>query len=130
MFARVLAPILAIAFAFAAENFQATPAGARGHARSTSGGRTVYAEDLLATFTGVVKTNKGKTLRIEDDDKKILEFHATHKTGYFDGLQKINQSDLKPGARVTVDAKQFPDGELETVTVRVLHEMKPATSAP
>ena len=83
-----------------------------------------YDADLTAVFHGTVRTNQGKTLRIEDEGKKLLEFHLTHKTGFFDGDKKIKQSDLKPGARVAIDAKQFPDGELDPITVRVVHETK------
>src|SRR5579884_2271453 len=88
--ASVLILVIAVSAA-TAQQFQATPAGTHGRTRVAQSGnnRTVYAEDLLATFTGVVKTNQGKTLRIEDDDRKILEFHSTHKTEYFDGQQKI-----------------------------------------
>lgn len=87
--------------------------------------KTVYAEDLLATFSGTVRTNSGKKLVIADPDNKILEFHATRKTEYFNREQKIRAGDVKPGDRVAVDAKQFPDGELETVRVHVLPKASP-----
>jgi len=96
--------------------------------QKTTAAKGTYDEDLTATFHGTVRTNQGKTLRIEDDDNKILEFHCTHKTGYFDGDKKIKASDLKPGVRVSVDSIQFPDGELNPVNIHVVHETtkKPA----
>lgn len=97
--------------------------------QKTTASKGTYDDALVATFTGTVRTMQGKTLRIEDDDKKLLEFHSTHKTGYFDGDRKIKASDLKPGVRVSVDAKQFPDGELDPVSVRIVHETKKAAAA-
>src|SRR5947209_11808516 len=79
--------------------------------------KTAYPEDLLATFSGTVRTNDGKKLVIEDVDKQILEFHGTHKTEYFDREQKIRGADVKRGDSVSIDAKQFPDGELQMVRV-------------
>jgi hypothetical protein len=108
-----------------------TPGGSASHSRGSrrqSDGKSVYPQDLLATFLGVVRTNNGKLIRIEDVDKKILEFHATHKTEYYDGDQKIKASEIKAGEQVSIDAKQFPDGELEPVTVSVVRETKKPSS--
>jgi hypothetical protein len=94
-------------------------------------GKSVSSGELLATFIGIVRTNHAKLIRIEDVDKKILEFHATHKTDYYDDDRKIKASEIKPGEQVSIDAKQFPDGELEAVTVNVVRgTKKPASSGP
>jgi Domain of unknown function (DUF5666) len=79
----------------------------------------------LATFTGTVHDMDGKTLTVEDADAKSLHFFCTHKTRYFDGSKKIKGSDIKPGARVSVESKTALDGELEAVNVRLEHPRSP-----
>jgi len=113
----ICACIAGLAFQYIPRTRPIGPSG-----RSSSAG--AYDADLIATFHGTVRTNQGRTLRVEDENKKLLEFHLTHKTAFFDGDKKIKVSDLKPGVRVAVDAKQFPDGELDPINVHVVHESK------
>ena len=79
----------------------------------------------LATFTGTVHDMDGKTLTVEDADAKSLHFFCTHKTRYFDGSKRIKGSDIRPGARVSVESKTARDGELEAVNVRLEHPKSP-----
>jgi hypothetical protein len=107
---------------------QGPGSNARGKHQKGGGNKSVNPQDLLATFIGIVRTNNGKLLRVEDVDRKILEFHATRKTEYFDGEKKIKAADIAPGRQVTIDARQFPDGELEPVIVRMSRETKKTES--
>ena len=79
----------------------------------------------LATFTGTVHDMDGKTLTVEDADAKSLHFFCTHRTRYFDGSKRIKGSDIRPGARVSVESKTARDGELEAVNVRLEHPKSP-----
>jgi len=72
----------------------------------------------LATFTGAVQEMNGKTIALLDTDSNTLQFVCTHKTRYFSGTKKIKASDIKPGDRVSIETKRFPDGELEAINVR------------
>jgi len=76
----------------------------------------------LATFTGTVREMDGKTLTLEVDESNPLPFVCTHKTRYYDGSKKIKASDIKPGDRVSIDTKRYPDGELEAINVRLEHK--------
>jgi hypothetical protein len=75
-------------------------------------------QEPLATFTGAVQEISGKTIALRDTDSNTLQFVCTHKTRYFDGAKKIKASDIKPGDRVSIETKRFPDGELEAINVR------------
>jgi multidrug resistance efflux pump len=76
-------------------------------------------QEPLATFTGVVQEITGKTLTLLDADSNTLQFVCTHKTRYFAGARKIKASDIKPGDKVAVETKRYPDGELEAINVRL-----------
>ena len=82
----------------------------------------------LATFSGVVEEIDGKKITLEDADANTLQFVLTHKTRYFAGTKKIKASDIKPGDRVSIETKRFPDGELEAINVRL--ESPPKTKTP
>jgi hypothetical protein len=85
-------------------------------------------EQPLATFSGVVQEIDGKKIALEDADGNTLQFVLTHKTRYFAGGKKIKASDIKPGDRVSIETKRFPDGELEAINVRL--ESPPKTKTP
>jgi hypothetical protein len=82
----------------------------------------------LATFSGVVEELDGKKILLQDADGNTLPFVLTHKTRYFAGSKKIKASDIKPGDRVSIETKRFPDGELEAINVRL--ESPPKTKTP
>jgi hypothetical protein len=76
-------------------------------------------EQPLATFSGAVQQMDGKTIALLDStDANTLQFVCTHKTRYFDGTKRIKASDIRPGDRVSIETKRFPDGELEAINVR------------
>src|SRR5690349_20549164 len=72
-------------------------------------------QEPLATFAGAVQHIDGKTIALLDTDANTLQFVCTHKTRYFEGTKKIKASDIKPGDRVSIETKRFPDGELEAI---------------
>jgi len=80
----------------------------------------------LATFTGVVQEIDSKKLALQDADSNTLPFVLTHKTHYYAGNKKIKASGIKPGDRVSIESKRFPDGELEAINVR----LEPKTKTP
>ncbi len=82
-------------------------------------------ERPLATFSGAVQDIDGKTLTLQDADTNALHFVCTRKTRYYDGKQKIRASDIKPGDRVSIETKRFPDGELEAINVRLERPKSP-----
>ena len=82
----------------------------------------------LATFSGVVEEIDGKKIALKDADSNTLQFVCTRKTRYFAGSKKIKASDIKPGDRVSIETKRFPDGELEAINVRL--ESPPKTKTP
>src|ERR1700687_5660430 len=64
-----------------------------------------------ATFSGLVQIVDKGSLTLQEDDSNTLRFVCSRKTRYFDGDKKIKLADVKPGDRVTVESKPFPDGE-------------------
>ncbi len=79
----------------------------------------------LATFSGPVQEIDGKAITLQDTDSNALRFVCTRKTRYYDGKKKISASDIKPGDRVSIETKRFPDGELEAINVRLEHPKSP-----
>ncbi len=76
-------------------------------------------DNLLATFTGPVKGVDKKSILLETEGGNDLQFHLNRKTEVWDGDKKLSPRDLKLGAWVQVEAKRFPDGSLDAVTVRL-----------
>lgn len=85
-------------------------------------------EQPLATFSGVVQKIDEKKIDLEDAEGNTLPFVLTHKTRYFAGGKKIRASAIKPGDRVSIETKRFPDGELAAINVRL--ESPPKTKTP
>lgn len=75
-------------------------------------------EQVRPVFVGALKGADSKTVLIEDEDGNLIEFHCSRKTQFLDGKKKIRPSDLKPGERVSVEAKRAPDSSLDALTVR------------
>jgi hypothetical protein len=83
-----------------------------------------------ATFVGSVQIVDKASLTLQEDDSNTLRFVCSRKTHYFDGDKKIKLADIKPGDRVTVESKPFPDGELEAINIRVDHPTTPKPADP
>jgi hypothetical protein len=82
-------------------------------------------QQALPTFRGIVRGVGRKVLLIEKSDTNTLEFYCSRKTRYYDGSRQVRVSRVKPGDRVSVDAKLGPDGELEAVNVRLDRQEHP-----
>jgi hypothetical protein len=83
-----------------------------------------------ATFSGLVQIVDKGSLTLQEDDSNTLRFVCSRKTHYFDGDKKIKLADVKPGDRVEVETKRFPDGELEAINVRIEHPKTPKPADP
>ena len=83
-----------------------------------------------ATFSGLVQIVDKGSLTLLEDDSNTLRFVCSRKTHYFDGDKKIKLADVKPGDRVEVETKRFPDGELEAINVRIEHPKTPKPADP
>ncbi|MGE5647520.1 MAG: DUF5666 domain-containing protein [Acidobacteriota bacterium] len=75
----------------------------------------------LPGFGGTVRAIDSKEITIERPDTNTIQFHCTRKTAYFKGAKQIKASAIKPGDRVTVEARRAPDGSLDAVNVRLEH---------
>lgn len=75
-------------------------------------------EQVRPVFAGTLKGADARTVLLEDEDANLLEFHCSRKTRFLDGKKTIQPGDLKPGERVSVEARQAPDGSLDALTVR------------
>ncbi len=73
----------------------------------------------LASFTGTIREVTRNRLAVETTGSNVIEFDCTGKTKYFDGAKKLDRSALKPGVRVTVEARRDLDGAVEAVNVRL-----------
>jgi hypothetical protein len=76
-------------------------------------------EAPLASFTGTIREITRNKLAIETAGSNVIEFDCTAKTRYFDGTKKLDRSALKPGTRVTVEARRGLNGFVEAVNVRL-----------
>ena len=99
--------------------------------RGTQPARSVPSVDVPpATFVGLVQIVDKGSLTLQEDDSNTLRFVCSRKTHYFDGDKKIKLADVKPGDRVEVETKRFPDGELEAINVRIEHPKTPKPADP
>jgi hypothetical protein len=82
----------------------------------------------LADFPGTVKQIDGKRLVLEDPDSNTTEFNCTKKTQYYQEARKLDRSAVKPGDRVTVEARRAPDWSFDAVIVHL--ERQGSTASP
>ena len=101
-----------------------TPSGSQPKGDTTGTSK----DGALPSFAGTVRGVDSKGLTLERPDENTLEFNCSKKTKFFDGTKKIKAADLKPGDRVSVEAKRAIDGSLDAVNVRLEHE-KPSGSS-
>jgi hypothetical protein len=73
---------------------------------------------LLATFDGTLKGVGSHSLTIQEENDNTVEFLVSKKTAFYNGDTKIKASDLKPGDRLTIEARRDIDGSLDAVNVR------------
>lgn len=92
-------------------------------------GSVEQAQEPMPSFSGTIRGVDSKVLALEVPGPNLLEFRCSKKTKYYDGTKKIASSHLKPGDRVTVEARRALDGTLDAVTVRI-DRQKPALAPP
>ena len=77
-------------------------------------------DEVLLSFTGLVKTVTGKQIVIEPDPDNSMTFVRSRRTKIVQGGKPANESALKPGASVTVDCVTRLNGDLEAITVTLI----------
>lgn len=77
------------------------------------------AGEPAADFHGRVRVVTSGLLRVDTAGEQTLEFHYSRKTKFYDGDKKLKAISLKPGDRVSVEARRGLDGGLDAVTVRL-----------
>jgi hypothetical protein len=86
--------------------------------------------ELLATFHGVVRGLNAKSLTIADAEDNEVQFVCTKRTRYFDGDKAVKPEAIKPGARVSIEARTMLDASLEAVNVRLEQAKRRAEQVP
>ncbi|HLI85486.1 MAG TPA: hypothetical protein VKV17_16345 [Bryobacteraceae bacterium] len=85
-----------------------------------SGGRrtpTGTAEQPLASFHGKLKTLDAKSLSLEMDDYRVVEFRLTSKTKYFKKGEEIKKPDFQQGDQISVEGNEDNTGHLVAANV-------------
>lgn len=76
------------------------------------------ADQILLSFSGVLKIITSKEITIEPEPGNTMEFVRTHRTKFTDRKSKaIKPESIHAGDSVTVQAEQKMTGELEAVVV-------------
>ncbi len=75
----------------------------------------------MPSFSGTIKRLDGRSLVLELDDFRTLEFRRTAKTRFFEKKKPLDPARLKPGDAVSVEATEDIDGSLAAVNVYLEH---------
>jgi hypothetical protein len=75
------------------------------------------ANQPLPSFRGTLKHIDSKSLTVEMDDYRVLDFRITSKTKYFKDNQEVKPSQFNAGDTVTVEGPYDKAGELTAVNV-------------
>jgi hypothetical protein len=75
----------------------------------------------LPNFRGKLKQMDSKTISLELDDYRVMEFRVTGKTSYTKNGQALKSpkfnSDFNPGDQISVEATEEPDASMTAVNV-------------
>ncbi len=86
--------------------------------RGKQGGpETKGPSDRLSSFSGTLRKLDEKSLAVEAADGRILDFQRSAKTKFYKNSQEISASELEPGDRVSIEARQDQQGYLFAVNV-------------
>ena len=83
----------------------------------------------LPSFSGTLKRLDERSLVLELDDFRTLEFRRTAKTRFFEKKKALDPKRLKPGDAVSVEATQDIEGFLNAVNVYLEHAAQAAPPA-
>ena len=84
-----------------------------------------------ADLDGTLKMISSKRLTIEVEQGNTIDFYVTRKTAFYDGDTKVNASALKPGMRVSVEAKMIAGTTADAIAVHIVHaKQAPAAKSP
>jgi hypothetical protein len=71
----------------------------------------------LASFRGKLKTMDSKSLALELDDYRVVEFRLTSKTKYFRKGEEIKKPDFQQGDQLSVDGNEDNTGHVVAANV-------------
>ena len=76
--------------------------------------------EIVLTFTGVLKTITDRDITIEPDPDNQMTFLRTRRTKLVQSGKEAPASEFKAGTPVTIDAITKLNGDLEAITVSVI----------
>lgn len=84
-------------------------------------------QQVLPSFSGTLKSLDSKSVVLEMDDFRVLDFHRTDKTVFLKNGAAAKETDFKPGDRISIEGSEANDATLTAVNV---HWEKQATAPP
>ncbi len=96
---------------------------------SRGSGQTKQPDAPLPTFHGTLAHLDDKSITLNTDDHREIDFKRTGKTRFFKGDREAKPADFKPGDEVSVDAPQDSAGNLTAVNVRLESAASAGSSA-
>jgi hypothetical protein len=81
------------------------------------GGQTKSPSEQLSNFRGTLRKLDQKAILVEANDGRMLDFRRSEKTKFYKNSQEVNPTELEPGDRVSVEARQDQQGYLYAVNV-------------
>lgn len=85
-----------------------------------------WAGEPMPSFSGTLKHLDEKSLVLELDDFRTLDFRRTAKTRFFEKKQTLDPARLKPGDAVSVEAAQDIEGLLTAMNVYLERAAQPS----
>ena len=71
----------------------------------------------LPSFRGKLKQMDSKSLRLELDDYRVMEFRITSKTKYLKDGEELKSPQFQPGDQLSVEGSEAADGSITAVNV-------------
>ena len=71
----------------------------------------------LPSFRGKLKQMDSKSLRLELDDYRVMEFRITSKTKYLKDGEELKSPQFQPGDQLSVEGSEEADGSITAVNV-------------
>src|SRR2546427_832916 len=72
----------------------------------------------LPSFQGKLKRMDDKSIALEMGDNRVLDFHRTSKTKFFQKGDEVKSPQFQAGDEITIEGTQDPTGYLTAVNVR------------
>ncbi|MCX6620810.1 MAG: hypothetical protein NTY38_06975 [Acidobacteria bacterium] len=88
-------------------------------------GKEPTTQERLKTSTGKIRIVNDKTITIDTDDGRVMEFKRTDKTKVFEKEKELKVADLHPGDVVSLDATEDDEGYFYARDIRVVGHAPP-----